>query len=584
MNKYEIDILNEISKNNDITQRVLSEVTGFSLGMINKTINVLKNLGYLSESMTLTPKGKLVLSKNKPSNAIILAAGYGTRMIPINYDIPKGLVEVKGEVMIERLIRQLKAAGIYSIYVVVGYMKEKFEYLIDQYDVELIVNTEYAEKNNLHSLYLASKYISDTYIVPCDIWFDNNPFKTEELYSWYMVSDKKDKASTVKEGKNKELIAVPDNKEGNRMVGLAYIAASEASDIAGILKKCDKENKYNNEFWEEILFVKDNLSIQACVIKDDDYYEINTYEQLRDIDEESNHLKSEVMDILKDVFKVSANDIKNIKALKKGMTNRSFSFTVDEQKYIMRIPGEGTEKLINRQEEAEVYKVIGDINISDEIIYINPNNGYKITKYYKDVSVCDCENITDVEKCLGRLREFHNKELKVGHTFDVWKQIEFYESLWNGSTSVYKDYKDTKDKVLSLKNYISNNTERWCLSHIDSVPDNFLMLNNDEIRLIDWEYAGMQDPDIDIAMFCIYSFYDKDMIDRTIDIYYQGQCKENIRTKIYAYVSVCGLLWSNWCEYKRMLGIEFGEYSLKQYRYAKTFYKCASERIKVEGL
>ena len=85
----------------------------------------------------------------------------------------------------------------------------------------------------------------------------------------------------------------------------------------------------------------------------------------------------------------------------------------------------------------------------------------------------------------------------------------------------------------------------------------------------------MQDPDVDIAMFCIYSMFDRKQIDNLIDIYYEKNCKPNIRIKIYCYIAACGLLWSNWCEYKKILGIEFGEYSLKQYRYAKEYYKIA---------
>ena len=77
----------------------------------------------------------------------------------------------------------------------------------------------------------------------------------------------------------------------------------------------------------------------------------------------------------------------------------------------------------------------------------------------------------------------------------------------------------------------------------------------------------------------IYSFYSREQIDRLIDIYFRGNCPEEVRTKIYCYVSVCGLLWSNWCEYKRNLGVDFGEYSLRQYRYAKEFYKIASSRM-----
>lgn len=89
----------------------------------------------------------------------------------------------------------------------------------------------------------------------------------------------------------------------------------------------------------------------------------------------------------------------------------------------------------------------------------------------------------------------------------------------------------------------------------------------------------MQDPHVDIAMFCIYSLYDRDQVERLIDIYFDNHCPEETRIKIYCYIAACGLLWSNWCEYKRSLGVEFGEYSLRQYRYAKDYYKIVHERL-----
>ena len=125
----------------------------------------------------------------------------------------------------------------------------------------------------------------------------------------------------------------------------------------------------------------------------------------------------------------------------------------------------------------------------------------------------------------------------------------------------------------------------WTLTLIDAVPDIFLIYyesNKEKIKLIDWEYAAMQDAHVDIAMFCIYAMYDKEHVDQLIDIYFEHKCRDVIRLKIYCYIATCGLLWSNWCEYKRICGVEFGEYSLRQYRYAKEYYRIAKERIKDE--
>ncbi|MDO4943484.1 MAG: choline kinase family protein, partial [Lachnospiraceae bacterium] len=324
---------------------------------------------------------------------------------------------------------------------------------------------------------------------------------------------------------------------------------------------------------------EDRMIVQARTISKDKIFEINTFEQLREIDNHSNQLQSDILDLIADVLKTTPGQINNIEVLKKGMTNRSFLFTCRAQRYIMRIPGVGTDQLINRQEEASVYQIIKRKHICDDIVYIDPGNGYKITEFLEGARVCDPLSVNDLRLCMKKLREFHSMELKVGHEFDIFGQIEFYQELWNGVPSAYKDYYNTKEKIFSLKSYIDTHIEKKVLTHIDAVPDNFLFIG-DEIRLIDWEYAGMQDPHVDIAMFCIYSLYNKQQVDRLIDIYFEGQCLDETRIKIYCYIAACGLLWSNWCEYKRNLGVEFGEYSLCQYRYAKDYYKIVQKELK----
>lgn len=583
MNRQESDILNALYMEPYINQRILSDLSGHSLGVVNRSIKTLIRDGYLNEEITLTHKAISEFKMKAPKNAVILAAGCGMRMVPINMEVPKGLIEINGEPLIERIIKQLHEVGIQEIYIIIGFMKEQFEYLIDEYNVKLIVNANYAVKNNLHSIKLVLEHLSNTYVIPCDIWCDKNPFSKYELYSWYMVGDLIDNDSSVKVNRKMELVSVPDAAAGNIMIGISYLLEEQAAVVRERILEFSNDAYYDDAFWEEALYYKDKMILTAKVVHFTDVVEINTYEQLRDLDSGSNQLKSDVIAVIAEALKTEVDEIKEITMLKKGMTNRSFIFTCKGKKYIARIPGEGTERLINRKEEAEVYKVISGKNICDDAVYINSDNGYKITRYLENVRCCDPFNSDDLKKCMAKLREFHEMELSVGHEFDIFRQIEFYESLWGKQPSAYKDYYETKRNVFSLKSYIERHVERKVLTHMDAVPDNFLFTGNEkgaeEIQLIDWEYAGMQDPHVDIAMFCIYSLYNKQQIDELISIYFTEGCSDFIRLKIYGYISACGLLWSNWCEYKRNLGVEFGEYSLCQYRYAKDYYRIVSREL-----
>lgn len=259
--------------------------------------------------------------------------------------------------------------------------------------------------------------------------------------------------------------------------------------------------------------------------------------------------ETEVIEVIQKVFKVDSSKIKKIKILKKGMTNRSYKFLCKGKKYIIRTPGEGTDQLINRKQEAEVYAVIKGEGFCDDPLYIDDGIGYKIAKFLKKVRPCDPDNVSELKKSMTKLRKLHDLGLKVKHEFDIFGQIDFYESLWAGTPSIYEDYYVTKKNIFSLKKFIDEHAGEKVLTHIDAVPDNFLFYQdkegNERLQLTDWEYAGMQDPHVDIAMFCIYSLYDRSQIDRLIDIYFEGKCDFNTQMKIYCYIAACGLLWSN---------------------------------------
>ena len=581
MNLHESIILRTLRTTAFTSQRSLAETCGLSVGAVNKAVNGLITDGYLDPACGLTAKAREEMARSSPRNAIILAAGFGMRMVPINLSTPKALIEVNGERLIERTIRQLHEAGIRDITVVVGFMKDSFEYLIDEFGVDLVVNNAYAAKNNLHSLALAAGRIHNTYIIPCDIRCAENPYSDTELYSWYTVSGEEDEESSVRVNRKTELVRVAKGETGSRMIGIAYLTEPEASVVRAALADMDQDPARENDFWEETLYKKDRMILQARILPASEAVEINTYEQLRDLDAGSGHLKSDAIRTIAETLRCRENEITDISVLKKGMTNRSFLFSVKGRQYIMRIPGEGTDKLISRPNEAAVYRAIRGKGLCDDPLYLNPENGYKITAFLPGVRVCDPESEDDLRKCMRKLRTFHEMRLAVDHEFDIFGQIDFYESLWEGTPSVYRDYRQTKEKVLALKPYIEQTRTETCLTHIDAVPDNFLFCRDEtgaeQLQLTDWEYAGMQDPHTDIAMFAIYSLYDRAQTDRLIDLYFEGDCGDAVRAKIYCYVAACGLLWSNWCEYKRKLGVEFGEYSLRQYRYAKDFTRYARE-------
>ncbi|MCP1109988.1 thiamine kinase-like enzyme [Lachnospiraceae bacterium PF1-21] len=264
-----------------------------------------------------------------------------------------------------------------------------------------------------------------------------------------------------------------------------------------------------------------------------------------------------------------------IQKIDAGMTNHLYTFYFEGLRYLIRIPGAGTEYLVNRKQEANVYEQLCGRGIADELIYINPGSGIKITKFLDNSHICDIKNPEETKACMLHLRQFHELKLKVDHDFDVFKKIGEYEKQCHEPMQNLNDYENIRSKILELESMIEQMEKEYCLCHIDAISDNFL-IKEKEVYLVDWEYAAMCDPDIDIAMFCIYAEYDKANTDRIIDEYHETKCSEVIRKKIYAYMAAGAFLWVLWSEVKRLSGADHEGYKQRQYRIAKEFYEYAA--------
>ena len=269
--------------------------------------------------------------------------------------------------------------------------------------------------------------------------------------------------------------------------------------------------------------------------------------------------------------KVAAGSI--LLPLKAGMTNDSFLFTVHGEKYIFRYNGYGTERLIDRENEKRVYDLIRFLGITEHVVALSVKPGYKISHYYEHSHVCDPQNQNEVDCCMAALRSFHERGLTGVKVFDPFDTLLFYERLLPEDDIANPAYQEVRENILSLRDFLMPFlTENLTLCHIDSVFDNFLFVEGRECPyLIDWEYAGVSDPLIDIAMFAIYANYSEPETNRLLAGYFPEGYSDCIRARIYAYMAVGGLIWRNWCIYKSLFGVTFGEYADNQFRFAKDY-------------
>lgn len=184
MELVEFNILYEIYKENSVNLQDIASKTGCDLCLATDTLVKLQEKGWILHS-GITRQGLEELQQYKVDNAIIMAAGFGLRSLPLSRFVPKGLYEIKGEVLIERQIRQLREAGIEEIIVVVGYLKEKFNSLKEKYHVIIVENEDYYRYNNISSLYAAREYLKRSYICCSDNYFSENVFANYVYDSYY---------------------------------------------------------------------------------------------------------------------------------------------------------------------------------------------------------------------------------------------------------------------------------------------------------------------------------------------------------------------------------------------------------------
>lgn len=599
MDRYGL-LCRNIYENNKMTQRELAAALDLSLGTCNRLIKEAMDAELFAldpETGTyfLLKKGVELLQKYRMDSAVILAAGFGSRFVPLTFETPKGLLEVFGERMIERQIKQLHEAGIMDITIVVGYLKEKFEYLIDKFGVKLLYNPEYHNKNTLTTLYRARDCFKgkNTYLLSSDNWIRENMYHTYECGAWY--------SSVYMEGATSEW-CLDFNKKGLLtkvqvggsdswvMYGPVYFSKEFSEEFFPILETYYETPGTEQMYWEQVLAdllngtVHDHLpgkhkfKVPEMSINrqpENQVYEFENLEELRVFDERyQNHSDNIAMELVSSVLHIPESEITGLKCLKTGMTNKSFLFKANNKSYICRIPGPGTEMLINRKQEKAVYDAVKNLGITEHVVYMNGDTGYKISEYYEGARNGDARNWDDVSRCMALVHKLHDSAIKVDHSFDIKERIGFYEALCKGyEKSLFEDYSEVRAHMNTLLKRLELLNRPNVLSHLDSICDNFLFLPDGGLRLIDWEYAGMCDPLIDVSMCAIYSYYNDAEAEKLLRIYLGREATTEERLVYYSYIALGGFLWCLWAVYKSSIGEEFGEYTIIMYRYAKKYYK-----------
>ncbi len=292
LSRKQFAILEQLISDESLSQRQISEKTDLSLGTVNRTIKELSDVGYVSNGR-ITESGLNAMEPHKAKRAVFIAAGFGTRLVPITLNTPKPLVRVHGERIIDSLIDACLEAGIEEIYIVRGYLAEQFDQLLYKYPmIRFLENPLYNEANNISSALVARYLLSNAYVFEADLLLYNPKIIRKYHYRSDFLGIRTERTDDwcfeVADGLIKE------EKVGGtdcwQMVGISYWNHDDgqklSQDIADVYAAPGGRERY----WEQVPLVyrKKHYNVELRECTSEDVIEIDTFRELKQIDKTYN--------------------------------------------------------------------------------------------------------------------------------------------------------------------------------------------------------------------------------------------------------------------------------------------------------
>lgn len=289
LTEKQFDVLSLLAEaQKKVSQREMSKITGYSLGTINSIITDLEENGFISDGKLL-PKAISELEPYRVKRIIFIAAGFGTRMLPITLNTPKPLVRVKGQRIIDSMLDAALDVGIEEIYIVRGYLSEQFDQLLYKYPmIKFIENPAYNESNNIASTLCARFLLGNSYICEADIILKNKKLIRKYQYksNYCGVPCESTDDWCLSENKGYITGVTVGGTNGYRMLGISYWTEQDGKKLANCLERAYQMPGGKERYWDSVplsIFVNEfKLSIRKCSFEDFD--EIDTFSELKKLD------------------------------------------------------------------------------------------------------------------------------------------------------------------------------------------------------------------------------------------------------------------------------------------------------------
>lgn len=279
-----------------------------------------------------------------------------------------------------------------------------------------------------------------------------------------------------------------------------------------------------------------------------------------------------------EVFNCEPAQIAELQPLQKGLSNSVLSFKYNGGKYVFRYPGLGSEILIDRGRESIVQKLIEDAGVDTSLVAISVRYGWRISRFI-ETRTFNYHDVNDMVRGILQIRKLHAVRPKVRWELDIKEKWESIRDItpadkYGDHFADFPKFGEVKERIYRLYELAKTDGIKKCLTHGDCRDENFL-INDHEIHLIDWEYAGYGDPGFDIGSYVCGGDHSEEEVDRILFTYFGRKPSIREQRHFYAYIAITGFFYMHWTMYKESRGQVIGYLKSQWYHFAKEYSKKA---------
>lgn len=490
--------------------------------------------------------------------------------------------------LLDRTLAILRENGYDQIILVTGYRPELFSKYWAP-DIEIIENKNYEFTSSMGSLALCEKLIHNDFIlVEGDTFFEKNVIeRLSSLESGNCLTMTEESGSgdeCFMETKNGYVVKISKDRHRVRnfegeMMGITRI--SYKTFLKLIEAWNDSSNPYLN--YEYLLMdVTEALDRPVIHFKNiiwgdvdcrEDFKKLknNIYRTLRrkenpfDRENLENHLRQIFPD----------KDTSNAEIIQiGGMSNKNFKVTIEGKSYVLRVPGNGSDGMVERANEDFNAKEACRLGVNPPIRFFDPHTGIKLADFIDNAETLTAATIQrhdNMREIADIYRTVHNSHIRLKNEFNIFHEIEKYDRLLErAGATMYEGWEEVRPRVMALESHLNSLGVDLKPCHNDALYENFIKAEDGKVYLIDWEYSGMNDPMADFAALFLEADFKKENEDYILEKYFEGQIPATAKEKILCYQILWDYLWAQWTVIKEAKGDDFGTYGIDRFNRAIT--------------